>query len=423
MAPAQPRERVARGVVGVDPLEAAGVVVALPQGRRVAIDAVEVGDALLHATVVGVVELPPVETACLAPLGVLRELRSHEQQLLARVRPHEGEVRAQVGELLPVVSRHLADERALSVHDLVVADRQAVLLAPRVHQRERHLAVVPLPVHRLARDVVQRVVHPAHVPLEAESQTAEVRGSRDARPRGRLLGDHDDAGGALVRRGIGLLDEGDCLEVLAPAVHVGAPLAVLARVVEVEHRGDSIDAQAVDVELLEPVRRVGDEEVAHLAAPEVEHVGAPVGLLAAAGVGVLVERGAVEARQRPLVLGEVRRHPVEDDADARLVEPVDEVTELVGGPEARGWCVVRRDLVAPARRVGVLGDRHQLDVGEAELADVGRQLVGELGVGETRAPRPEMHLVGRHRGVVRVSRATSVEPLVVGPLIGGGVDH
>src|SRR5690606_41317600 len=54
---------------------------------------------------------------------------------------------------------------------------------------------------------------------------------------------------------------------------------------------------AVDVELLDPVARVGDEEVANLVAAEVEDVGAPVGLLAAAGVGVLVERGAVEAGQ------------------------------------------------------------------------------------------------------------------------------
>ena len=150
-----------------------------------------------------------------------------------------------------------------------------------------------------------------------------MRGPRDARPRRRLLGDHDDAGDALVRRGVHLLQERDRLEVLAAAVDVGRPLAVLARVVEVEHRGDGVDAQAVDVELLEPVQRVGDQEVAHLAAAEVEDVGAPVGLLAAARVGVLVERRAVEAGERPLVLREVRGHPVHDHADAGLVQPVD----------------------------------------------------------------------------------------------------
>ena len=93
-----------------------------------------------------------------------------------------------------------------------------------------------------------------------------------------------------VDDGVQLLEERDGLEVLAAAVRVRHPLARLARVVEVEHRGDGVDAQPVDVELLEPVQGVGDEEVAHLVAPEVEHERAPVGVLALAGVGVLVER-------------------------------------------------------------------------------------------------------------------------------------
>ena len=84
-----------------------------------------------------------------------------------------------------------------------------------------------------------------------------------------------------------------------PPQLVGHPLPALAGVVEVEHRGDGVDPQAVDVELLEPVQGVGDEEVADLVAAVVEHERPPVGVLALARVGVLVERGAVEAGQRP----------------------------------------------------------------------------------------------------------------------------
>ena len=43
------------------------------------------------------------------------------------------------------------------------------------------------------------------------------------------------------------LEEVDRLEVLVAAEHVGDPLAGLARIVEVEHRGDGVDPQAVDV--------------------------------------------------------------------------------------------------------------------------------------------------------------------------------
>ena len=246
-------EDVAAGVVGVDPLEAAGVVVARPDGGGADVRRVEVAHQVVDAAVLGVLEQPPVELARLGPLRLLAELAAHEEQLLAGVRPHEGEVGAQVGELLPPVARHLAQQRALAVHDLVVGERQHVVLGERVDERERHLAVVVGAVHRLVGQVAERVVHPAHVPLEAEAQAVGRRRPGDAGPRRRLLGDRDDAGDALVDGGVHLLEELHGLEVLAAAVDVGRPLAVLAGVVEVEHRGDAVDAQPVGVELLEPV--------------------------------------------------------------------------------------------------------------------------------------------------------------------------
>ena len=245
-------------------------------------------------------------------------------------------------------------------------------------------------------------MHPAHVPLEAEAQPAVAGGAGDAGPRGRLLGDRDDAGHAAVDGGVHLLQEPHGLEVLATAVLVGRPLALLAGVVEVEHRGDAVDAQAVGVELLEPVERVGVEEVAHLVAAEVEDVGAPLLVPAALRVGVLVERGAVEAGQGPLVGGEVAGHPVEDDADAGLVQPVDEAAEAVGVAEPGVGGEVRGDVVAPRAAERVLHHRHQLDVGEAQVGQVGHQVVGQLVVGPV---APVEVLLPRARGAPR--RSTS----------------
>jgi hypothetical protein len=63
------------------------------------------------------------------------------------------------------------------VHDLVVRERQDEVLGERVHERERQLVVMPAAVDRLVLEVRERVVHPAHVPLEAEPEPAEVRGA------------------------------------------------------------------------------------------------------------------------------------------------------------------------------------------------------------------------------------------------------
>ena len=206
----------------------------------------------LDAGVRLVVEQRPVDRSFVVPLAPLRDFAAHEQQLLARGRPLESEQRAQVGELLPAVARHLGDERALAVHDFVVRQRQDVVLRPRVHAAEGELVVVIAPVHRFPRQVLERVVHPAHVPLEAEPEPADVRRSRHHRPRRRLLRVGVRVGKRAVHLFVQLPEESDRLEVLASAELVGDPLARLTRVVEVQHRRDGVDPQAVDVVAVEP---------------------------------------------------------------------------------------------------------------------------------------------------------------------------
>jgi hypothetical protein len=76
------------------------------------------------------------------------------------------------------------------------------------------------------------------------------------------------APGARVPTLVHAAQQRDRLEVLAPAEAVRHPLAGLARVVAVQHRGDGIHAQAIDAEALEPVQRAADEEVAHLVRPK-----------------------------------------------------------------------------------------------------------------------------------------------------------
>src|SRR3954464_5341925 len=96
--------------------------------------------------------------------------------------PHVCQERTKVGELLPTVARHLAQERPLAVYHLVMGQRQDVVLGVGVRHRQRQLAVMVLAVDRWLRAVGQRVMHPAHVPFEAEAETTEVRGPSDAGP-------------------------------------------------------------------------------------------------------------------------------------------------------------------------------------------------------------------------------------------------
>ena len=69
-------------------------------------------------------------------------------------------------------------------------------------------------------------------------------------------------------------------------------------------------------------------------------------------------------------------------------------------PNRDGRRVVRRDLVAPGAAEGVLGQRHELDVGEARRDHVVDELVGQLAVGQALPPRAGVHLVDAHRPLV-----------------------
>ena len=183
-----------------------------------------------------------------------------------------------------------------------------------------------LAMERVELKVAQRVVHPPHVPLEPEAQAALVDRFGDAGETRGLLGDHGDSGETLVEMAVDVAQEVDGLQVLPTTVLVGHPLTLRTGVVQVEHRGHGVDAQAIDVELVDPVQGVGDEERLHLVATIVEDVGAPVQVLALTWIGMLVQGRAVETSQCPVILGEMAGHPVHDDADARLVQLVDEQT-------------------------------------------------------------------------------------------------
>src|SRR5690606_15678148 len=143
-------------------------------------EAVQVADEIVHASVERIFEMMPVERMVMRPLPLLSEFAAHKQQLLAGMRPHEGVVAAQICKFLPTVTRHAAKERSFAMHDFVVAEGQNEVLAEGIDQPECHLVVVVTPVDRILADIGQGVVHPAHVPLEAEAESSGMDWPRDS---------------------------------------------------------------------------------------------------------------------------------------------------------------------------------------------------------------------------------------------------
>src|SRR4051794_40416702 len=85
---------------------------------------------------------------------------------------------------LPLIARHFIEQSSFPVHNFIVRDRKDEILSKRVHHAEGNVVLVVLAVYGIEREVVEHVVHPAHVPLHRESETIQVHWPRDARKSG-----------------------------------------------------------------------------------------------------------------------------------------------------------------------------------------------------------------------------------------------
>ncbi len=117
---AQPAEYAVVTVAPVYPLEPGVGEIDLVERRRAPVECVQVPHQRLHAPMRCIVEQVPVERTIMVPFVVGREFGPHEQQLLAGMRIHTCKIGSQVGEALPLVPRHTAEQRVLAVHDFVV---------------------------------------------------------------------------------------------------------------------------------------------------------------------------------------------------------------------------------------------------------------------------------------------------------------
>src|SRR5258708_27976010 len=113
-------------------------------------------------------------------------------------------------------------------------------------------------------------------------------------------------------------------QVAAAAVNIRNPLAFLAAEIAIKHGGDGVGAQAVDMEMLQPVECAGDQKALHLAPAKIVDVGIPVAMKPLARIEVLVEPSAVEADDTMWIVRQERCHTDENYPHAGGIQRVDE---------------------------------------------------------------------------------------------------
>ena len=173
-----------------DPFKPIPRIFDLVKSRRIEIEAIQIPIIPLQFSVRFKIRQEKLQSLAVIPFLELPVFAAHKQELFPGMRHHKSHKRPEIGELLRVVSRHLVQQRTLPVHHFVVGNGENKIFAERIHHGKRQLIVLIAPEIRIGLHIGEDIVHPPHVPLEIEPQTAHRNGLRHHRKRRGFLRDH-----------------------------------------------------------------------------------------------------------------------------------------------------------------------------------------------------------------------------------------
>src|SRR6202035_5459971 len=221
-------------VIAIHPFKAGGIGVPLQRGIAT-VQTIEINQPMPQPSVKWSSQQVPLQARIVIPLRPLAELIAHEQELLAGMAEHKPVQEPQIRKLLPLIARHLAQHGSLTVDDLIVRERQQEVFSEGIHQTKRDLVMLIASEYGLLREVVQHIMHPAHIPLETESQSSNVGGPRDLRPGGRFFRDHHYVGICCINTLIQPSQKVNRFYVFSSADAVWYPLSFAPSIIEIEH--------------------------------------------------------------------------------------------------------------------------------------------------------------------------------------------
>ena len=142
------------------------------------------------------------------------------------------------------------------MHNFVMRQGQNKVFTECINHAETHLVVMITPVDGIFTHVLQTVIHPAHIPFVMKTQATDIGWRSNSGERSRFFRRHNRTVGIRTDILINAFEQRDCLKVFASTKSVGHPLALLTRIIAVQHRRYCIDTQAIDSITLQPKHRI-----------------------------------------------------------------------------------------------------------------------------------------------------------------------
>ena len=113
-------------------------------------------------------------------------------------------------------------------------------------------------INGIKMHVFQHVMHPAHIPFEGKAKSTDIGWTCNERPCRRLFSNRDRARFFTIDGFIELTQEIDCFQMLSPSILIRNPFSWFTHVIEIEHGGNSINTQPINVIFMQPEERIGE---------------------------------------------------------------------------------------------------------------------------------------------------------------------
>ena len=212
--------------------------------------------------------------------------------------------------------------------------------------------------------ILQRIIHPAEIPLIIKSKSPIQRAGCHFRIVRRILRNHHDLRKFLLHVVIHALHEIDRPGILTP-IPVSAP---------VDHVGNRINADSIHMIRLTPEDHRADQKGTHFLIPEIEVQSTPLALCVAALL-ILIQRLTIKVSEPVGISDKMDRNHIDDHADASLVARIDKRSELgriaISGRHAE----IAACLIAPGAIERIFGQRHHLDMRETMFFHIRNQIL------------------------------------------------
>ena len=182
--------------------------------------------------------------------------------------------------LSPPIPRHALNKTALTMHNLVMAEWQHKILIELIHAGEGQKTVVTWSIREISLTIVQRIIHPAHVPLKVKAKSPNLGRIGNQRPCCGLFCNHQNIGMFFLSSLVAETQESACIQIFLCALMVKALLRrIVDTKIQIQHATDTVNTNAISVIVIQPHEQVRNKEASNLTTSKIKLKSSPVRML------------------------------------------------------------------------------------------------------------------------------------------------